>query len=156
MQRTRWALIVFAAAVVAGSASQGAAPAASRPEAEIMRADADFARAVADGDTARFLSFIAEITTFNGGSKNELHGRDAVGKSWAKFLAPDGPRLTWRPTAAHVLGPGDVGYSTGRSTLRVKKPDGTIAESRGEYVTVWQKQADGKWQVVFDTGSTFP
>jgi hypothetical protein len=28
--------------------------------------------------------------------------------------------------------------------------------TRGNYLTVWKKQADGAWQAVFDTGSTFP
>ena len=30
------------------------------------------------------------------------------------------------------------------------------AERRGEYLTVWKKQRDGTWQVIFDTGSTLP
>jgi ketosteroid isomerase-like protein len=25
-----------------------------------------------------------------------------------------------------------------------------------EYITVWKKQADGRWKVIFDTGSTLP
>ena len=28
--------------------------------------------------------------------------------------------------------------------------------TRGNYLTVWKKQADNTWLVVFDTGSTFP
>ena len=29
-------------------------------------------------------------------------------------------------------------------------------ERRGEYLTVWRKQRDGSWKVIFDTGSTLP
>ena len=37
-----------------------------------------FAQSVADKNREKFLSFIAESTTFNGGTPNEIHGRDAV------------------------------------------------------------------------------
>jgi hypothetical protein len=38
------------------------------PEAaQIMKADADFAAAVAQRNRERFLSFLADVTTFNGG-----------------------------------------------------------------------------------------
>jgi len=124
--------------------------------AAIMKADADFAAAVAQGNRERFLSFIAESTTFGGGTPGEVHGRDAVMKDWNDFFVPGGQRLTWTPTAGQVIGAGDVGYTTGTSLLRGKRPDGTTVERRGEYLTVWMKQEDGSWRVVFDTGSTLP
>jgi len=74
--------------------------------AQIMKADADFAQAVAGKDRARFLSFLAEVTTFNGGSPSELHGRDAVMKEWNDFFTPDGPTLSWTPARGEVVGAG--------------------------------------------------
>jgi ketosteroid isomerase-like protein len=124
--------------------------------AAIMQADAAFAAAVAAHDRARFLTFIADVTTFNGGTANEIRGRDAVMKSWSDFFDPDGPTLTWAPTSAAVIGAGDLGYSTGSSVLKGKDAKGALVERRGEYLTVWRKQADGAWRVVFDTGSTLP
>jgi ketosteroid isomerase-like protein len=123
---------------------------------EIVKADAAFAQSVADKNREKFLSFIAEVTTFSGGTPNELHGRDAVMKGWADFFAPDGPTLTWAPVKGEVIGAGDVGYTTGRSVFRQKGTDGKVTERRGQYVTVWRKQADGSWKAVFDTGSTLP
>ena len=124
--------------------------------AQIMKADADFAQAVAGKDRARFLSFLAEVTTFNGGSPSELHGRDAVMKEWNDFFTPDGPTLSWTPARGEVVGAGDLGYTTGQSLFRGKGPDGKTVERRGEYLTVWRKQRDGSWKVIFDTGSTLP
>jgi ketosteroid isomerase-like protein len=131
-------------------------PSHAAEAAAIMRADADFARSVADRDRQRFLSFIAEVTTFNGGSASELHGRDAVMKDWSDFFDPSGPTLSWVPLKADVFGAGDLGYSTGRSVFRSKGPNGAPVERLGEYLTVWRKQRDGAWRVVFDTGSTLP
>jgi ketosteroid isomerase-like protein len=120
---------------------------------QIVKSDAAFAQSVADKNRAKFLGFIAEVTTFNGGTTNELHGRDAVMKGWEEFFAPDGPSLTWAPIKGEVFGAGDFGYTTGRSVFRQKGTDGKVIERRGQYLTVWRKQADGSWKVVFDTGS---
>lgn len=124
--------------------------------AAIMQADTDFARAVAERDKTRFLTFLADATTFNGGTPGEIHGRDAVMKDWSDFFDPAGPTLSWTPTRADVFGAGDLGYSTGRSLFRAKNAAGAMVERRGEYLTVWRKQPDGAWRVVFDTGSTLP
>jgi ketosteroid isomerase-like protein len=146
------------AAMLAGHVAtlhaQGNAHAADA--AAIMKADADFATSVADHDKARFLTFIADVTTFNGGSTSEIHGRDAVMKDWSDFFDPNGPTLSWMPIKAEVFGAGDLGYSTGRSVFRSKGQNGAPVERLGEYLTVWRKQRDGAWRVVFDTGSTLP
>ena len=55
----------------------------------MLKADRDFNQAMADRDMSRFLSFVAEDATFNAS-----RGRDAVGKAWAPFFSPDGPRLS--------------------------------------------------------------
>jgi len=131
-------------------------PALEAAAAQIDKADSEFARAVADRDRDRFLSFIADATTFGGGSATELHGKDAVWKAWSDFFAPDGPTLTWTPRKGEVIGAGDVGYTTGRAVMRTRGADGKLTERQTEYITVWKKQADGRWKVIFDTGSTLP
>jgi ketosteroid isomerase-like protein len=123
--------------------------------AAIMKADADFNQAVADRDVKRFLSFVGEPATFNGGLPDEVHGRDAIAKDWARYFQPTGARLTWKPTKAEVLGRGDLGYSVGSWELRAVTGGGQAAVTRGDYLTVWRKQADGAWRVSFDTGSSF-
>ena len=146
--------VVVVAVVAVGSVNGRAQVADSNAAAAIMKADADFNRAVADRDLKRFLSFIAEGATFNGGTPDEIRGRDAVAKDWAPFFEANGPRLTWAPTKAEVLGAGDVGYSVGTSEY-ITTANGQKTVRRGNYLTVWRKQADGAWRVVYDTGSFF-
>jgi ketosteroid isomerase-like protein len=146
------AILVFGAAAAAAQRPPDRTAAA----AEIMKADADFARSVADRNRDRFLSFIADVTTFGGGTPNELRGKDAVWKGWSDFFAPDGPALTWAPTKAEVIGAGDLGFTTGRAVSQTRGADGKLTERRSEYLTVWKKQPDGGWKVIFDTGSTLP
>src|SRR6266850_309746 len=100
MKSVTLAVIAVLVAVSVGGRAQTAD---QRAAAAIMKADSDFNKAVADRDLKRFLSFIAEGATFNGGTANEIHGRDAIAKAWAPFFEPNGPRLTWAPTKAEVL-----------------------------------------------------
>jgi ketosteroid isomerase-like protein len=149
--------LVLVALLVAGSMVGGAQRADQKAAAAIMKADADFNQAVADRDLKRFLSFVGEPATFNGGTPGEIHGRDAIAKEWASYFQPNGPRLTWKPTKAEILGHEDLGYTVGSWELR--PPAGgqaaAIGVTRGNYLTVWKKQADGAWRIVFDTGSSF-
>ena len=150
------AAVVLAVAAIVSPRAQAPAPNLRAAADQIMKSDAAFAQSVADKNRDKFLSFIAEVTTFSGGTANELHGRDAVMKAWSDFFMPDGPTLSWTPTKGEVIGAGDVGYTTGNSLFRQKDKDGKVSERRGQYVTIWKKQSDGSWKVVFDTGSNLP
>jgi ketosteroid isomerase-like protein len=94
------------------AAAHAQAPDLQAAGQQIVKADADFAKSVADRNRERFLSFVADATTFNGGTPAELHGRDAVMKDWEDFFKADGPTLTWVPIKGEVLGAGDLGYTT--------------------------------------------
>ena len=150
--------LVIVALFVAASVGGRAQNVDQKDAAAIMKADADFNQAVADRDLKRFLSFVGEPATFNGGTPNEVHGRDAVAKDWTPYFQANGPRLTWKPTKAEILGHGDLGYTVGSWELRAPPVGGqppATSVTRGNYLTVWKKQADGAWRMVFDTGSNF-
>ena len=151
--------VLFALLALLWTSRMSQAQAASADPAavqQIMKADAGFAAAVASRNREQFLSFVAETTTFNGGAPGEVHGRDAVMKDWADFFNPDGPTLAWAPTHGEVIGAGDLGYTVGNATFTGKNAAGVTVERHSTYLTVWRKQRDGRWMVVFDTGSTLP
>jgi uncharacterized protein (TIGR02246 family) len=150
--RTLCAVVLMVAAPVVAAAQAGP----SAEETAILQADRAFDQAVADRNVERFLALIDETATFEGGGM-PLHGRDAIRAGWTRYFEPDGPTLRWTPHTAHVLAAGrDVGVTTGSWVLTSRGPDGARTESRGEYLTVWRKGADGTWRVVFDTGSQEP
>jgi len=57
--------------------------------------------------------------------------------------------LTWEPLHARVAESGDLGYTYGLYTIRLKTAD-TV--SMGTYVSVWAKE-NGVWKWVLDTGN---
>ena len=59
--------------------------------------------------------------------------------------------LTWEPMFAKVAASGELGYTYGtyKLTDKVKK----IITDRGTYTTFWQKDAQGHWKALMDTGN---
>ena len=142
--------------MLAGASPAVAQSPALRAAADAMtRADQAFNQSVQDGDRPRFLALIADKAIFSGGTPQELHGRDAVNAAWAPYFEKDGPKLAWKPTTAEALGAGDTGYTVGTWERRVTV-QGVLKVAHGNYLTVWRKQDDGVWRVVYDTGSTTP
>ncbi len=58
--------------------------------------------------------------------------------------------FTWEPKDGIIAQSGDMGYTYGVYQLRPKDKDTTLF---GTYVSIWKKQADGKWKFVLDSGN---
>jgi hypothetical protein len=65
---------------------------------------------------------------------------------------PDSPALlAWNPTFADISSDGRLGYTTGDWELRPKGKDDNLT-AFGQYITLWQKQIDGKFKAILDIG----
>ncbi|MFL6201770.1 MAG: DUF4440 domain-containing protein [Thermoanaerobaculia bacterium] len=58
-------------------------------------------------------------------------------------------RLAWQPWHAEIARSGDMGWTTGPWQ---RQANGSAEIAYGDFLTVWKKQADGKWRWVIDTG----
>ncbi len=58
--------------------------------------------------------------------------------------------LSWRATAAGGARSGDLGYTSGSYESKLKGSAGGAVD-KGKYLTVWKKEPDGAWEVLFDT-----
>jgi ketosteroid isomerase-like protein len=59
--------------------------------------------------------------------------------------------LTWEPKFAKMAASGELGYTYGTYQITDKHTDSIIGV--GKYATIWQKQSDGKWKAILDTGN---
>ena len=119
-----------------------AAAAFADPAAEVRAAEVAFAKAFADRDQAKFFSMVADDATFIGGRSTQV-GKPEVVKVWSGFFKDAKAPFSWGPENVHVNAAGDLGISIGP----IKSPDG---KHIGNYSSVWQKQSDGTWKVIFD------
>ncbi len=58
--------------------------------------------------------------------------------------------MTWEPNGGSVALSGELGYTYGIYSLKPKDKDTVLY---GTYVSIWKKQADGKWKFVLETGN---
>jgi ketosteroid isomerase-like protein len=59
--------------------------------------------------------------------------------------------LTWEPVLAKVAASGEMGYTYGTYKLFDKATDSLMGE--GTYATIWQKNSNGEWKAMLDTGN---
>jgi len=113
--------------------------------AEVEAREIAFAKTMADRDLDAFLSFISpEAIFFNG--NQPLRGRDEITRVWAPYFEGVSAPFSWHPDVVEVLESGRLALSSGP----VRSASG---EEVGRFNTIWRKEADGRWRVVFDKGS---
>ena len=144
-----FALLVLFSLVALLHAQRGGAP--LQPAAapvdlteQVRAAETAFAKSMADRNAAAFASLIGEEAVFFGG-QSVMRGKPAVVAGWKRFF--DGPAapFSWNPAEVEVLASGTLGLTSGP----VYDPQGRRI---GTFNSVWQRQADGSWRVVFDKG----
>ncbi len=133
-------LAVLASAAVAAST---APPPNEDLREQLRQTEAAFAKTMADRDHAGFTSFLADETVFMG--RSTLRGKAAVAAAWKAFYeAPKAP-FSWKPERVEVLDSGALGMTSGP----VYDENG---QRSGTFNSVWRREADGKWRIVFDIG----
>ena len=116
----------------------------------LMQTDRDFSgMSVKKGMQKGFLSFIADEGVILRNNSFPSVGKETLrqyysGKSDTVII------LSWEPVFEKISDSGDLGYTYGIWTSKIKS---TGQISKGTYITIWQKQGDGSWKFVLDTGT---
>ncbi len=84
-----------------------------------------------------------EAVFFNGDTV--LRGSNAVAEAWSRYYEGKDAPFSWTPEAVAVLESGTLGLSYGP----VLDPEGNRI---GTFNSVWRRNADGEWKIVFDRG----
>jgi ketosteroid isomerase-like protein len=143
--RIRIRIISLAVCALAAIAIRLSYAGASAPLVDQVRnAETAFAKTMADRDFTAFADYVAAEAIFFGG-KGPLIGKAAVLEGWKSlYEGPDAP-FSWKPEVVQVLASGTLAHSSGPVLDAAGKRIGT-------FNSVWQREMDGKWRVVFDKG----
>ena len=114
------------------------------PAARVRATEQAFAKTMADRKLDAFASYVAEEGVFFG-RKGVLRGRAAVVEAWKPFFDGEKAPFSWEPETVEVLASGSLALSSGP----VLDPQGNRIAT---FSTIWRKEADGNWRVVFDKG----
>lgn len=109
------------------------------------QADCSFFEEAQRSGAAAWVKFAAEDAAMSG-----ISGRDEIRVQFEKTYAKPGFRLLWYPTAGEVYG--NFVVTTGSYERHALDANGKEAVSHGRYVTMWQKQKDGRYLYVWDGG----
>lgn len=141
-------MLLFGAVLLLCALSRAADPAAA-----LLQADRDFCKDVTTRRLEGYKAWLApNVVTFTFGGQSHK-GPDEAGMSMKQAFDDPDYQLTWEVTKAEIFVSGNMGYTTGRFTIRDKAMAGPIV-TKGTYITVWEKQKDGSWKVLADGGST--
>jgi ketosteroid isomerase-like protein len=128
--------------------------AAQGGEVALLQADRDFNQATGERGLEGWMAFMADDAVLLRGKP--VTGKEAVRESMKEQFADAASQLVWEPKYAQLFNSGKMGYTSGRWTFTgvgEKKEKITV---QGDYLTVWQKQADGSWKVIYDGGTSDP
>jgi ketosteroid isomerase-like protein len=144
----------FAFAEEAAKPAAGAAapPQLSADECAVWARELGFARALAEHDAAGFAAFVHPQAAFGAGRPQPTRGREAIAAEWAGLIAGKGLRLRWYPQRVTIGGVGDVAWSTGPALYQRLEPGAQPRYLIGQYQSVWHRDGDGVWRILFDDG----
>jgi ketosteroid isomerase-like protein len=111
---------------------------------QVRAAEVGFAGTMAARDRTAFASFVANEAVFFG-ARGALRGKAAVVQAWDRFFEDARAPFSWEPDTVEVLDSGTLALTSGP----VRDTDG---KQIGTFNSIWRREADGRWRVVFDKG----
>lgn len=106
------------------------------------------------GDLEKLTSFLADDAVFFGEGMPRISGKAAIAQAWGEMMKLPGFSIRWTAEGAAVGAGGDLGYTFGSNEISFDDAKGARVATRGKYVTIWRKQADGSWKTVVDIGNS--
>ncbi len=122
----------------------GQSPSPKASNNAVWRAEIAFAKTMADRDHAAFQTHLADEAVFFG-TPTPLRGKAAVAEGWKRFYESKEAPFSWQPDRVQILNGGKLAISTGP----VKDAAG---KQTARFTSIWRKESDGRWRVVFDKG----
>lgn len=118
---------------------------------EVRATELAFAKTVVDDDIEKWATFIDSEAVFISGM-NVTRGRVAVIESWKGSFGPGRPYFEWHPEVVELSPDATFALSRGPWTIRTTGKKGKVKETKGVFNSIWRRQLDGSWKVVFDAG----
>lgn len=129
----------------------------ARPEnaiaCPVWNRELSFADSVRRHDAAAFAGHVDPDAVFGVNGRAPLRGRATIGEHWAGIVSGKAGRLDWYPDRVVVAASGDLAWSTGPALFELADGKGGSTPMLSRFSSVWRRNADGEWRVVFDAGS---
>jgi ketosteroid isomerase-like protein len=140
----RWACGVTTLHVTLVAPTPGFSETISELASQVRDSENAFAGTMAKRDLAAFASYIADDAVFFD-RNSALRGKAAVVAGWKSLYDGQQAPFSWRSASVEVLESGDLAHSSGPVF-------DTHGKQTGTFNSIWRREAQGRWRVVFDKG----
>lgn len=155
--------LLVSALALAGCAQPTQAPAPTPPpdtraadEAAIHAAVKEWSASARAKDVDKFTAVYAEDAVVMMEDAPDVRGKAAIREAMTGMMQDPNFALSFEASKVVVARSGDLAYETGTYTMTMSDAKKKPAPDGGQYVVVWQKQADGAWKVVIDAPVSDP
>jgi uncharacterized protein (TIGR02246 family) len=121
-------------------------------EATIRGLDSAWVKAVGAKNMDQVVSYYADNAALLAPGAPQATGKPAIQQAFAGLMAMPGFALTFEPTTVDVSG--DRALEVGTYDLTLNDKSGKPQTTKGKYIVVWGKQADGNWKALLDAPTT--
>lgn len=141
----------LAAVLLAGCESEPRKADSAVIEQQILAQEEAWNRAYARRDAEALAGFFADDGAMASPGEQLVRGKESIRKASEEFAKDPNLNVSFRSNRVQVAQSGDLAYSRGQYLFTSTDPSTNQPESsRGYYLTVWKKQADGSWKAVED------
>jgi ketosteroid isomerase-like protein len=157
--KNEWAIGVALAATGMAAPLHGiAAPtppavAMTAAECEVWLRERSFSKTVEAHDARAFASHLVQATVFGAASPRPVRGRDAVTTDWKEIIEGKAFALRWHPQYVSIGANPDIAVSSGPAWTEDFDPAAAERFTISRFNSVWMREADGEWRVLFDGGT---
>jgi ketosteroid isomerase-like protein len=137
-------VLIVASATISTSMPVLAQSQTSSFQREVFAAESSFAASMANRDLGAFAAFVSPEAIFFGDT-TVMRGKRSVIEGWGRFFTTPQAPFSWKPGVIEVLPSGRLAFSSGP----VFDPSGKRV---GSFSSIWRREPDGKWQIIFDKG----
>jgi ketosteroid isomerase-like protein len=131
-------------------------PAMTAAECVVWNRERSFAASVEHHDAAAFAEHVHAKAVFDASSPEPTRGRDAIVASWKGLIDGKSIKLNWSPGTVAIGGDGGLAVSSGPDWIEDLRPNPKQHYQIGEFSSIWIKDVDGQWRVLFDAGNVPP
>ncbi len=162
LRYSAWALAVTVGLLAASAGCSKQTPPPAQTSTDTRLADErgvrevslEWSKAAAAKDLERTLAFYADDAVAFPPNAPVAPTKEDRRKLWSQAYAMPGFGITLATTKVEASKSADLAYETGIFELTANDKKGKPATTKGKYVVVWKKQADGAWRAVADIWNT--
>ena len=154
MMRLHWGLLLTSAALSALFTGCATTPPDTHDAdvAALKATEEAWSKDAATKDVEKFVAYYADDASVLLPNQPVSNGKDAIRAALKPLFSDPNFMTSFSPTKVEVAKSGDVGYTQGTYSMTTTNPATRAAMTeKGNYLTVYRKQADGSWKSVEDT-----